>query len=184
MMLKRKYANLPNWERLREKRYVQEYVKVPEFEGVVGLVFLDSVEKPMWVRHTGKELCIADNGFQWLQYFPKCKNHTVTAIYDEQGEIVQWYIDICLLNGLEDGNAFMDDLFLDLILLPTGEVFEKDKDEIEAALKVGAISRSQYDMAYREFYRLLEEIQRGGFPYKKLANTHKMLLEQNLAMLE
>ncbi|MGO1059314.1 DUF402 domain-containing protein [Planococcus sp. FY231025] len=93
-MLKRKYANWPNWTRLREKRYVQEYVKVPEFEGSVGLLFLDSVEKSMKVRHTGKELCIAGNGFQWLQYFPKGKNLIVTAIYDEQGKIVQWYIDI------------------------------------------------------------------------------------------
>ncbi|MGO1059313.1 hypothetical protein ACTL32_09315 [Planococcus sp. FY231025] len=87
-----------------------------------------------------------------------------------------------LQNGLEDGIAFMDDLFLDLILLPTGEVFEKDRDEIEAALKAGIISCIHYDMAYREYHRLLEEIQQDCFLYKKLAKTHKMQLEQNLAM--
>lgn len=180
-MIKRKYANRAKWVRLEKKRYTQEFLVTPEFEGVVGLLCMDLVEKILSVYHTGKEVCIVNDGFQWLQHFPKGKHHTVTTIFDEQGQIVQWYIDISLQNGLEEGIAYMDDLFLDIILLPTGEVFEKDKDEIEVALADGTISRMQYDLAYREFYRLLEEIQRDRFPYVKMARVHKMQLEQNLA---
>ncbi|WP_240620311.1 DUF402 domain-containing protein [Peribacillus acanthi] len=31
----------------------------------------------------------------WLQQFPWGKNHSVTTMLDANGDIVQWYIDIC-----------------------------------------------------------------------------------------
>lgn len=180
-MLKRKYANRAKWVRIIEKRYSQEFIVEADFKGHVALLCMDQVEKQLFAENTGEAVCIVGNGFQWLQYFPEDDHHSVTVIFDGQDHIVQWYIDISMQNGVEKGIPYMDDLFLDLIVLPTGEVHEKDRDELEEALSKGEINREQYDLAYREFHRVLQKIKGGQFPYIKLAENHKKQLEKRLA---
>lgn len=60
-------------------------------------------------------------------------------MFDNKGNIVQWYIDICLKNGLDRNIPWLDDLFLDIILLPSEEVIQKDADELEEAYLNGII---------------------------------------------
>jgi uncharacterized protein len=92
--------------------------------------------------------------YMWLQQFPIEKNHSVTTMFDARGEIVQWYIDICFRNGIENDIPWMDDLFLDIVLLPSGEIIEKDADEIEDALTKGTIDKPLYDLAWNEVENL------------------------------
>ena len=54
-------------------------------------------------------------------------------MFNEKVTIIQWYIDICIQNGVENGRPFWDDLYLDLIVLPYGEMIQKDADELEEA---------------------------------------------------
>lgn len=180
-MLKRKYADRASWMRLIERRYSQEFIATADFKGYIALLCMDQVEKPLCVKHIGKSSCIVGDGFKWLQYFPVNEQHSVTVIFDESDQMVQCYIDICMQNGVEEGIPYTDDLFLDLIVLPTGEVHEKDKDELERALSEGVINQEQYDLAYREFHDLLKKIREKQFPYIKQAEKHKIRLEKNLA---
>lgn len=53
------------------------------------------------------------------------------------------YIDICYEIGIEN----WDDLFLDIVALPTGEVIQQDEDELEEALESGSIYHKMYDLA-------------------------------------
>lgn len=180
-MLKRKYANRASWMRLIERRYSQEFIATGNFKGYIALLCMDQVEKPMYVKHVGKASCIVGDGFKWLQYFPVNEKHSVNVIFNERDQMVQCYIDICMQNGVEEGIPYTDDLFLDLIVLPTGEVYEKDADELEKALSEGVITQEQYDLAYREFRYLLKQIKTGEFHYIKQAENHKFRLQKNLA---
>ncbi|WP_311291747.1 hypothetical protein [Paenibacillus glycanilyticus] len=74
----------------------------------------------------------------------------------------------------------MDDLFLDLIVLPSGELMEKDAAEIEQAYNSGVIGRELYDLAWKESDKLAEMIKRGEFALLGLSNLHKELLFQML----
>lgn len=47
----------------------------------------------------------------------------MTTVFNEKGEVVQWYIDICNEIGITKGIPWYEDLILDLVVLPTGEVF-------------------------------------------------------------
>lgn len=177
MIIKRKYGNHSGWKRILQKNYTQIYVDSKEYRGYVTLLNVEKVTQSLWTKHGEQEICIIDDGYAWLQHFPENKHHSITTIFDQNGNIVQWYIDICLANGIEKDIPYMDDLFLDIIILPSGLVIEKDKDEIEQALSLGIISQELYELAWKEFDNLLNQIRRKEFLYLHLSQLHK----ENLA---
>ncbi|WGG48052.1 DUF402 domain-containing protein [Rossellomorea sp. DA94] len=138
------------------------------------------VKEPLITQYGDKEVCIVDNGYMWLQHFPFGKNHSVTTMFDANGEIVQWYIDICLENGVEDGVPWMGDLFLDIVVLPSGEILLLDEDDLEQAYKNGTISKEKYDIALNEVKEIMRQLQNDEFMIIKLAQEHKRMLDLEL----
>lgn len=175
-MLKRRYGNRSEWKRVLQRQYAQSFLDTDEFKGYVTLLHTIEVSKPSFVNYGEKNVCIVDDGYMWLQQFPLEKKHSVTTMFDANGEIVQWYIDICLCNGIENGIPWWDDLFLDIVLLPTGEVVEKDADELKDALSKGIIDKHLYDLAWNEFNHVKVLISSGKFDLIKLSNSHKEIL--------
>ena len=98
-------------------------------------------------------------------------------MFDANGNIVQWYIDVCLENGIDGDIPWMDDLFLDIVLLPSGEVIQKDKDELDQALLSGIINKSIYNLACDEAKSITELINDSNFELLNLSNEHKGILE-------
>ncbi|WP_257141016.1 DUF402 domain-containing protein [Bacillus sp. AFS015802] len=138
------------------------------------------VKEPLTTRYGEKDICIVDNGYMWLQHFPLGKHHSVTTMFDANGEIVQWYIDICLENGVEDGVPWMDDLYLDIVVLPSGEIFVLDEDELEQAYESGTISKKKYDIAHNEVKEIMRQLDNDEFRLMTLAQEHKSMLEIKL----
>ncbi len=175
-MLKRKYADRPEWKRVLNKEYVQTYLDTTEFKGYVTLLKIHKVSEPLSVRYDQKSLCIVDDGYSWLQHFPTEAHYSLTTMFDSKGEIVQWYIDICQKNGIENGIPYMDDLFLDIVVLPTGEVILKDADEIKEALSYGMIEKALYNLAWEEANSLIDLVNLKAFDLLKLSGIHKKIL--------
>jgi predicted RNA-binding protein associated with RNAse of E/G family len=76
---------------------------------------------------------------------------------------------------------FMEDLFLDIVVLASGEIIEKDADELEAALSEGIIDESLYKLAWNEFNYLVEQIKTNTFGLMNLVNLHKNTLLKKLS---
>jgi len=180
-MLKRKYGDRSGWKRVIDRQYAQSFIDTKEFRGYITLLKTIKVSEPLYVNYDGKEVCIVDDGNTWLQQFPLEKNHSVTTMFDPQGNIVQWYIDICKENGIENNVPWMDDLFLDLVVLPTGEIFEQDIDEIEEAFSNQLIDKHLYDLAWNEMKTLKGKIINQNFELLKLSHHHKEILEKKLS---
>lgn len=179
-MLKRKYGNRADWKRVEQSKYAQVPLHAKEFQGYITLLNTVKVKKPLITQYGDREVCIVDNGYMWLQHFPFGKHYSVTTMFDAKGEIVQWYIDICLENGVEGGVPWMDDLFLDIVALPSGEFFLLDEDELEQAFKNGAISESMYRLAWNESRKIMKQLQNDEFMLINLAQEHKKILENEL----
>ena len=80
-------------------------------------------------------------------------------MYNEKKEIVQYYIDITEKNVINDyENSCFYDIFLDIVLLPDGEIFLLDEDELKKALDDKIITKVQYDRAYSEANRIIKII--------------------------
>ena len=64
-----------------------------------------------------------------------------------------------------------DDLYLDIVVLPDGYLELQDAEELQEALQVGSINRSQFDLAHREAERIMTELKSdyvGVMAYAKL----------------
>ena len=179
-MIKKRYADRRDWGRITQRHYVHEQVENEVFKGYVTLLQLIEVASPFDVRYGDEIVRIADAGYVWVQQFPSDAHHAVTSMFDATGQLVQTYIDICLRTGVEDGRVYWEDLFLDLIVLPSGVVLLIDADELEAALEQGIVSEAEYALAWAEAKRLQKQLQNGTFPLVAHAEVMKKRLEQQL----
>ncbi len=179
-MIKKRYADRHDWRRITQRHYVHEQVENEVFKGHVTLLQLIEVASPLDVRYGDETIRIADAGYVWVQQFPSDTHHAVTSMFDATGQLVQTYIDICLRTGSEDGRVYWEDLFLDLIVLPSGEVLLVDADELETAQEQGIISEAEYTLAWVEAKQLQKQLQNGTFPLVTHAEVIKERLEQQL----
>lgn len=176
-MLKRKYGNRPNWQRVLKSDYRQIYHSDKDFKGYITLLNINEVREPLIVKNARNEVCIVNNGYSWLQHFPIGMKHSVTTMFDDKGEIVQWYIDICNEIGIEDNIPWMDDLYLDIVVFPTGEVVLLDEDELDEALQRGIINQVMYDLAWKETRVITDLIHLGKFNLINLARVHEGMVK-------
>ncbi len=103
---------------------------------------------------------VIDDGYYIIEITPKSENYNVRVYLNEKKEIVEHYIDISLVNGLDDDAKipFYSDLYTD-ITITNGEVEVLDLDELEAALKEEKISKEDYLLAEKTKEKLLFEIE-------------------------
>lgn len=171
--MKRKLANRPNWRRVLKKSFYTAYVNNTDFYGHVSAIVLHEVKEPLIINMLEKDYRLADKDYIWLQLQPIGKNHCLTAMYNPNREIVQWYFDITKQNGIGlDGIPFFDDLYLDVVVLPSGQVLLLDEDELKAALDSNEITKEDYEMAYGEARKLMNFATHSKDKLKALSNKY------------
>jgi uncharacterized protein len=168
-MMKRKFVDLSDWPLILEKTYRAVHCDLESFRGwVIELEMIRVLEPLVWMNR-GVEVNIADVGNTWRRYLPDGEHHLMTEMRDRSQQVQQWYIDIVLEYGIDtDGRLYYDDLYLDLIVSPDGQVEVQDADELEAALKVGVISQAQFDLAWLETNRLVGLLESGELNLRAL----------------
>ncbi|NLP52522.1 DUF402 domain-containing protein [Bacillus sp. RO1] len=178
-MLKRRHGDRSEWKRILKREYSQKFLDTDAFRGYVTLIYIHKVIKPLTVNYDEKSICIVDDGYMWLQHFPSNEHYSLTTMFDASGEVVQWYIDITNENGIENNLPYTDDLFLDIIVLSSGEVIQKDADELEEAYTKGTINQAQYQLAWAEANKINQQIENNDFELLGLTKSHlKILLEE------
>jgi hypothetical protein len=153
--LKRRFADGRNNKDILEKEYKNIEVK-EEFEGNISLLEMKKVKQNWYVDE--EKRCIFAKDYQWLEIYPKDKNYCITAIYDENREIKEWYIDIAQKIEIENNIPYEDDLYLDVVFVPDGRIHLLDEDELKDAYNKNKISKEQYDMAYEVAKDIIKNI--------------------------
>ncbi len=144
------------WPRVTECDYVWEYIRDDCFNGVIALhAIQDVIGGPSVKQMEGKNFTITDKGYYWFQYAPKNEHFWLTAMFDSDLNVIQYYFDITYRNEVFwDGEASFYDLFLDIVLLPNGHQVLLDEDELLEAYQSGQIPKDMLDLAYAEHERL------------------------------
>jgi hypothetical protein len=177
--MKVRSAERPEWERVLARRFVARRIDTQEYRGYVTLLSIDKVSEPLWVSFEGQKVCIVDCGYRWVQHFPDNAHYALLAAFDECGELVQWYIDI--VGGVrvdERGVPWYEDLYLDIVISPQGGTLLLDVAELDEALRQGAVTPGQYDMAWRQASVLLDALEADLFPLLWFSDAHRVLLEE------
>lgn len=136
------------------------YEEFEEFKGYICITKINEVEKVWYVpRENRKDDCILDKNYVWLCIYPteSNKNYTITAMFDDKLNIVEWYIDIVNSVSIEDNVPCMEDLYLDIVITNLGEIIVLDRDELEDAYNKKDITKEQYELAIKEGNRIIEK---------------------------
>ncbi len=128
------------------------------YNGYISLIDIEKVNRRLAFTVENKELCLGDDGYTWLTFLPDNNHWCMTAMYDDTGNIIEWYFDITKANCIDNqGNPYQDDLYLDVVLLPNGIINKLDEDELKEALENGEITKQEFNMAHEVCDRLIDE---------------------------
>lgn len=173
--MKRKRLDRDIWTDIIKKRYIQKDSKLGDFDGVVGLLYIDKVIEPTMFRYDHLTFEVCASGMKWLEFIPRDEKYMITAFININGKIDAWYIDMIGGYGIcDDGVAYYDDLYLDIGVHPSGHIMVDDMDELEEALRDGVITKEQFDMAIETKDKLLSGILTNP---KKLSNECLKMVE-------
>ncbi|MBQ8653663.1 MAG: DUF402 domain-containing protein [Clostridia bacterium] len=146
--MKRKRLSYDTWKCITRREILCRRIAVQGFEGHACLIRIRRVTEPQYWRVQGRMTVVAEEGMSWLCLLPDRENWCVTAMLDQQDGVILWYIDMIADKGLcVDGMPWFDDLYLDLVVKPDGYIHEDDRDELDAALRMGDITPEQHRLA-------------------------------------
>jgi len=147
--MKRKYIDINSWKRVPSKQFKVIYVDDDDFKGYLGFLKMDKVIKPLVYTSNKANVCIIDSDYKWLRFLQDNAEYSILCVFDDNDNIVQWYFDVIGGQGVNKGIPYFDDLYLDVILYPSGYMIEKDQKELKLAFKLKRITDENYKMAQR-----------------------------------
>ena len=154
--LKRRFANSVN--RYNNVEKVEQKIKNIKNKDFVGDIYLNNFIKISEPYLLENGICIQDSNYKWLEFYDYNSKIMLTAMYNEKNEIIEWYFDIARGIGKENGMPYEDDLYLDVVLTPKGEVILLDEDELKEAYERKEMTKEEYDEAYKVANDLMDKI--------------------------
>lgn len=114
-------------------------------------------------------LCIIDNNYYIMEVIPKNENYAMRVFFNNKKEILEYYFDVSLENGVdkEVGIPYYDDLFID-VTKTKDKVEVLDEDELKEALDNNEISITDFELANKIRDILLEQINNGNNRYMNM----------------
>ena len=143
------------------KTYASKVIRIDKdnIKGYASLIEIEEVNRPFFVGEKGAEFCLYDNGYSELGFLPDNENWMVWVLYNEKCEIFEWYFDITRENSADgNGEPYCEDMYLDAVLFPDGQIMVLDENEFLEARDNGDITQDEFDMGYRVLNRLIENI--------------------------
>ena len=146
--MKRSKLSYDEWKCIETKKLKGKRVNTDFFKGYIGILEIEKVtEKQIW-RFNDEDIIVCDNGLKWLSILPQNDFYCITAMMNENDDILLWYIDMIAEQGIDiDSIPYFDDLYLDLVVYPTGMIKVDDMDELEEALARKEITEEQFNLA-------------------------------------
>ena len=152
-----------DWRRILKKRYVSRPFQADGLSGVESLIGIEAITEPLTVHSALGAVKIVEVGYCWLQIAPRDRFFWLTAMFDEKGDLLQLYFDITAGNHFDEpDNPEFEDMYLDIVMLPDGQLQILDEDELDAALNAGEVGRAEYDAARAHCRELYEYLRRNA----------------------
>lgn len=167
--LKKRYSD---WHMGKGAREIEQKVMSANETYFTGDIYYYHFSKVEHKVKVANGTCIIDNNYKWLEFYDYNAKVKLTAAYDENNKIIEWYFDIAREIGKENGVSFEDDLYLDVVVRPTGEMVLLDEDELKDALNRMEITNVEYGDAYQEANKLMEKLSNSKKELKKFTDRY------------
>lgn len=180
LQIKKKTLSRAEWYSDSQRTYRYIYHKDDYFEGGIGLISFVGLEKPDTVPSKGGELCIADNGYHWLELAPINSNVVLTAMFDKENHIFQCYFDITKENIVaSDGDATFLDAFLDVVVTGYNEPVVLDLDELDLALSNEVITQKEHDKYMDESHKLISALNKNRDKFYEILTEYFYMISNS-----
>ncbi len=111
------------------------------------------------INSDNQKITYIDEGYYVIELTPIDEFYNIRFYVDPDKNIIEYYIDITLKNGIKYKIPYYVDLYLDIVHYPKDDsVTFYDEDELLDALNNKIISKKDYDLAYKVGHKLLKEI--------------------------
>lgn len=167
---KRFVANPNNMEIVDDGSFKIKSFNNSDFVGDIALIKFNKMNKPYMIENIN--LCMANDNYKWLEFYDYNKKYRLTAMYNENNEIIEWYFDIARKIGKEKGMPYEDDLYLDVVVTPKGDIKLLDEDELKDAFDRFEVNKSDYEMAYNEAKQLMNQLQNNKDKLKEYTDKY------------
>lgn len=146
--MKRTRLTYDRWTCMLQKEHHYQLFNHKIIDGYISLLDIKEITGPQYWTVNGERIVVCNTDYKWLCILPRNEHYCITAMINDLGEIILWYIDMIDTQGIDsDQVPYFDDLYLDLVVSPNGVIFEDDRDELEEALAMGDISPQQFHLA-------------------------------------
>lgn len=102
-----------------------------------------------------------------LEYFSLERLYNAFATFRDNGEFVAWYCNVTHPTAVTDGEIFWHDLYIDVIVLASGEVLVLDEDELEES-GLEQQDPELYSRILDARDELLDMIERRAYPFDEV----------------
>lgn len=154
--MKIKMLDMSDCKDIIKSKFFCEHINESNFYGRICILKFEKVSKEWKVSNSD---IILSDGYIWLEFYPYNCNYCYTAMFDSENNIIEWYIDITKTIE-EENDKYIEDLFIDFVLLPNGEFFILDEDELEDAYSKNIINEVEYKMIISVKEQLTEKLQK------------------------
>ena len=168
--LKKRYANRHKRNNPNSNlKYVVEHFKEEDCDIDVSYYNFKNADLKI-VTPKGK--VIIDNYYKLLEFYNYNSKVKLSAFYDNNNEIIEWYFDIAKEIGKENEVPYEDDLYLDIVVRPDGTIILLDEKELKSALDKYEITKEEYKMAYDEANKLIANLKDNKEKLKKITEKY------------
>lgn len=159
MIFRKKTMLRTEWVGIEERANASKIAYLPWGRARAGILYMKRVDEPFFVKSFGMRIQVTGEGYTWLQLAPENEHFWATVMFDDKGELFQYYFDITYENHIDDASgAWFYDMILDVVMRPGGDMVKLDRHELNELLKSGEISESLYDLAVNSEKQLIKDI--------------------------
>lgn len=149
-----------DWTRIKKREYISRECTINGRPARESLILIREITEPLTVSSAGMPVKIVEKNYSWIQLAQKDAFWWLTAMFDEQGTLLQMYFDITAGNLFDNPeNPTFRDMYLDVVLRPDGVVVKLDEDELDEALEKGEITPAEYEQTITACEELISFLQ-------------------------
>ncbi len=168
MNTKRKFS------KITEAKFVKRDISYQDIKGTIFYIKFDSNIRPSFVDDEIPKICIKDKDYIWFEFYPYEKSYLLTIMFDDKLNIIQWYFDVSKFVECNNCIPYQDDLYLDLVIKPTGKFKILDEDELYEALQKKEITINEFNYAHEILNQLMKKF---AYNYNYLLNLTNYILK-------
>ena len=141
-----------------------------------GDIYLNNFIKIKDPRILDNGVCIQNNNYKWLEFYDYNSKIRLTAMYDENNEIIEWYFDMARSIGKENGIPYEEDLYLDVVLTPKGNIIMLDENELKEAYERNELTHKELEETYSIANDLIQKINGKSKELKEFTDKYFKLI--------